>query len=587
MESADRKKGRLVVRLASAIVAIMLLLLTAAAVTQIGNAKQASESAIRSYGMKLAESYAAGMNAPAYEQFLQQPKENEQYWTLRAELDRYRSQIGALYVYFVVIDEQNNPVILIDGQPKGSELASPIGEVTDIPPAAIANLQQGKMAASPMISNPEYGDYISTYSPVRNEVGEVIGVIGIDTAAAAVKEIADSVIGDSVPVFIAIAALTLFAILAILFLLSRTLRPLKVIVTAAEDMASGRLSEAEKLLQGSDFRSRNEIGSAYRAMADMSGKLKVIFRDIVSQANRASRQLVETSGQFADQSVGLLDMNRTIDEAMGQMKDGARAQQVSTVETTRSMEDITSGVERVSRSSLLVADASRSALEEASAGLATIAGIREQMARIEDVSRGTHDSVHMLENHSDAIVSALISIREIAEQTKLLALNASIEAARAGEHGRGFAVVAAEVRKLADSSGTAVADIASLLTSIQGESSTIAERMTAGNDEIREGVRLSRDAEETMRALVDRFQFVAEESQELSAASEEMSASTEEAASAAYTIADIAAMAAQRSEEVSILAASQLEAVQGMTRSSQEMSGMAQHLQHALLKIKV
>ncbi|OUS73644.1 hypothetical protein B1748_22305 [Paenibacillus sp. MY03] len=587
MESADRKKGRLVVRLASAIVAIMLLLLTAAAVTQIGNAKQASESAIRSYGMKLAESYAAGMNAPAYEQFLQQPKENEQYWTLRAELDRYRSQIGALYVYFVVIDEQNNPVILIDGQPKGSELASPIGEVTDIPPAAIANLQQGKIAASPMISNPEYGDYISTYSPVRNEVGEVIGVIGIDTAAADVKEIADSVIGDSVPVFIAIAILTLIAILTILFLLSRALRPLKVIVTAAEDMASGRLAEAEKLLQGSDFRSRNEIGAAYRAMADMSGKLNVIFRDIVSQANRTSRQLVETSGQFADQSAGLLDMNRTIDEAMGQMKDGARAQQVSTVETSRSMEDITSGVERVSRSSLLVADASRSALEKASAGLATIAGIRGQMARIEDVSRGTHDSVHMLESHSDAIVNALISIRDIAEQTKLLALNASIEAARAGEHGKGFAVVAAEVRKLADSSGTAVADIASLLTSIQEESSTIAERMTAGNDEIREGVRLSQDAEETMRALVDRFQFVAEESQELSAASEEMSASTEEAASAAHTIADIAAMAAQRSEEVAILAASQLEAVQGMTRSSQAMSEMAQHLQHALLKIKV
>lgn len=587
MKPAKQIRGRLVIRLASAIVAIMLLLSIGVAVTQIANAKNASQSAIRSYGMKLADSYATHMPIQSYEEFLQRPEENELYWLLREELNHYRAQVGALYVYFVRIDEGDRPIILIDGQPKDSEVASPIGEVTDIPASAVAELQQGRASASSLIDNPEYGEYISSYAPVKSGDGKIIGVLGIDMEAAAVKEISDAVFTDSLPIFIAIMSLGVLAVAAILWFISRTLRPLKLIVSGAEQIASGRLAEAASLLNGSKIRSNDEIGAAYRAMVDMAGKLNVIFRDIVVHANKTSEQLVDTSGRFANQSGSLLDMNRTITDAMKQMNEGARVQQTSTVETSKAMEEITSGVERISRSSQQVAEASTTALDEASSGLSTIADIRGQMSRIATVADETNASVRTLTSHSDAISEALHSIQEIADQTKLLALNASIEAARAGEQGSGFAVVAAEVRKLAEASASSVGQIASLLTSIQHESVMIVDRMTAGNKEIDAGVQLSEMAEAAMRGMVNRFEFVAEETQELSAASEQMSASTEEAAAATYSIADIASMSARRTDEIMNLTTSQLEVVESMSQSSLMMSGMSQDLQKVLLNLKV
>lgn len=400
MKPAKQIRGRLVIRLASAIVAIMLLLSIGVAVTQIANAKNASQSAIRSYGMKLADSYANQMPIQSYKQFLQQPQENELYWLLREELDHYRAQIGALYVYFVEIDEDGRPIILIDGQPKESKVASPIGEVTDIPASAVSDLQQGRSSTSSLIDNPEYGEYISSYAPVKSVDGEIIGVLGIDMEAAAVKEISDEVIADSLPVFIAIISLSMLAVTAILWFISRTLRPLKLIVSGAEQIASGRLAEAASLLNGSKIRSNDEIDAAYRAMVDMSSKLNVIFRDIVVHANKTSEQLVETSRRFADQSGSLLDMNRTITDAMEQMNDGARVQQSSTVETSKAMEEITSGVERVSRFSRQVEEASRSALEEASSGLSTITGIRDQIQRIAAVADETNASARTLDRKS-------------------------------------------------------------------------------------------------------------------------------------------------------------------------------------------
>jgi methyl-accepting chemotaxis protein len=587
MKPVAQKKGSLVLRLASAIVPIMLLLAAFAAVSQFANAKHASESAIRSYGMKLAESYVGQMPIASYERFLAQPEENETYWTLRDELDQYRETIGAMYVYFVIIDGEERPIIQIDGQPKDSELASPIGEVTDIPAEAVADLKDGRTASSPLIDNPEYGQYISSYAPIRNDAGKLIGVLGIDTEATAVKDISNAVVKESLPVFIAIIGLTVLAVAAVLWFVARTLRPLKLIVTGAEGVASGKLAEADALLRSNAIRSNDEIGAAYRAMADMSGKLNVLFRDIVSHANRTSEQLVGTSRSFAEQSGSLLDMNRTITDAMTQMNEGANAQQSSTVETSKAMEDISSGVERVSRSSRHVAETSIAALEEASSGLSTLAAIRAQIRRIAAVSEETNDSVRTLASHSDAIGGALLSIREIADRTKLLALNASIEAARAGEHGSGFAVVAAEVRKLAESSAESVRQIESLLSGIQNESAMIAERMNGSNKEIREGVELSENAEASVRGMVDRIQLVAEETQELSAASEQMSASTEEAAAAAHSIADIASLASKRTDEIKNLAASQLEAVRQMSQSSLRMSGMSQDLQEILLKLKV
>ncbi|WP_103104803.1 methyl-accepting chemotaxis protein [Brevibacillus reuszeri] len=580
-------RKHLIVRILCVIIAVLMLIAVGNIATQVIQTRSAVEDGINSYNMRIAESYAAGMQTDRYAQFLKEPQETELYWSLRKELDVFRTQIGARYVYFVRFDDKQEPRIMIDGRPPKDPDASPVDEVTDMPPAAVQSVMAGHKASSPIIENPEYGTYLSAYVPVKDASGAVMGALGIDTDAAVFEQLAANVIKKSLPFYAMLLVITLVAIGAIIWFVQRALRPLHTVRASAERLAEGDLAEAGVILRAHPVRSQDEIGTVYKAMLSMSENLHTRVRGLVVNMDKTSDQLVVSSKEFATNANNMLMMGQTINDTVKVIYEGANSQKKSADDSVAAMEEIAQGISRIAGSSATVSDAAVQAVDIAQSGDAAMKRMNKQMRDISSSAANTLSMAKQLRAYSDEIENVLASIRNFTEQTKILALNASIEAARAGEHGLGFTVVAKEVSKLADASASSVLQITALLESIGTESGKISGEMEVVTEEIQEGVELSQEAEQSFLHAVKAFRLVSEQIMEVSATTEQLSAGSEEVVAQFGSIAQVASGVTEQTEQIRTMTSKQLEMMKQVHEASAVLSANTIDMRKAIQQVNV
>jgi methyl-accepting chemotaxis protein len=255
--------------------------------------------------------------------------------------------------------------------------------------------------------------------------------------------------------------------------------------------------------------SEDEIGRAGLALNVMKNNLCNVIQVIAGTAQqlaRASEQITAGATHAAA---------------------GARTQADQTQQVATAMGEMAVTVQRVSENSQTAFHTSRESAQAAVDGGKVAEETLASMHRISESTTKVAARITELGKRSQEVGAIVAVINDIADQTNLLALNAAIEAARAGEQGRGFAVVADEVRKLAERTTKATAEIASMIESIQAETKSAVQAMELNGGEVRRGVERTHASSEALRKFIEMSERVGDMVAQIATAATEQSSATE------------------------------------------------------------
>jgi len=242
--------------------------------------------------------------------------------------------------------------------------------------------------------------------------------------------------------------------------------------------------------------------------------------EIIASFNNMATNLRELIGQTATLSGSVRVDSTSINDFMSGITGNLNEQTSRAGEISNAIDHLAETVEQISAHSAEAADKAREATNHARQGGVVVQKTMQDIDKISQAVNEAANAVEELGRNSDQIGAIVAVIDEIAGQTNLLALNAAIEAARAGEQGRGFAVVADEVRKLAEKTSNATAEIGRMIQAIQQKTGEAVRTMNASTADVKEGVENAREAGNSLRNIVESAEQVTAMVQEIASATQ-------------------------------------------------------------------
>jgi methyl-accepting chemotaxis protein len=355
------------------------------------------------------------------------------------------------------------------------------------------------------------GETLDVRCTAKDKDTEVMVVLRFSLARFAEQQRDNQVVG----VWVLFAALALGLLLALL-VSNAIAGPLGVVTRLARELASGDVTVKTVEVGGAQ-----EVQSMASSVNEMVGSLKGLVGEMVS-----------LSGRLSNAAKGLIAASSDQEHVTSQQS--AYAQQIAAT-----FEELSRTAEMITRSTETVEQAAGRTNQAVDDARSTFSQMVASMTDIRRESKEVAEAISRLNGDLQQVSRIAAVIKQVADRSDLLALNAALEGTKAGEVGRGFSVVAAEMRKLAESVAQSARDIGRIVESVQQSGDTAVTRSKKGVEASERGTHIAQQASTSFQQIVELSRGTKEAAQQIAVATRQQRQSSEQAVAGARNVADL------------------------------------------------
>ena len=532
---------------------------------------------ISTQAQSIAEQVVRTIDVDQYDDITPENGKNDYFYELREQLITLKEMNGLEYLYTMDRREVQGGnyeyYYVLNGSTDETEGAN-LGDIENNQYEELVRTFEEGTSQLGEFTVDEYGAIVTAYVPIKNNNGEVVGVVGADFNAQQIEQLLSSKKNQ----IIFYTILSLIVMVSIIYIATRMIvKPLKVLT---QEMNKVRTGDFTVQLESTR---KDEVGKLTRSFNQMVEEIKLMIHTVKNNSNRlaiSSEELANTAEQNTSTS-------ESVTEAIQEITQGANRQLEIISSVSQTVQQMNNRIELVTRSLAEVATSSQTANDVSVEGEGKMKDAMQQFEHIKHVQLHSSKVIQELGTKSKEIDEIVVVITDIANQTNLLALNAAIEAARAGAHGKGFAVVSDEVRKLAEQSADAAKRISDLIQEIQFKTTDAVHVMENADKEVEKGTAVIIQTGQTFSEINASIQHVTDQIQEVNGAITALASSGVEIVQVMSEIESIATHSTEETEHFANLTENQLAMIEEVHASIDQLTEMSNKLDELVNQFQV
>jgi methyl-accepting chemotaxis protein len=318
-----------------------------------------------------------------------------------------------------------------------------------------------------------------------------------------------------------------------------------------------------------------EIAASFNQMLDS-------LEETIGDVDQFAETVSAATEQAASNGQEIERVSEDVSKSVQEIANDAEYQETEISGALEELNDLSATIEEIASSATSVADRMESAAETGRQSQQDSAEAIEEVRAIETEATNAAEEMAALDAQIEQISEVVDLIDDIAEQTNMLALNASIEAARAGEAGDGFAVVADEIKSLATETSEATDEVETLIAQMRTQADTAVGRMDDMKQRVDRGGATIEGAIQSIEEIVDSIEAVNTGVQDIDSATDRQAKTTEQVVATMDELTDVGRETAERARSASRSAQQQTDATAEMTGTVQSLADEAADLQSVL-----